>query len=855
MKNLIHFFIITFLFICSNAFSVPAKRVLTPVTQPDGTVVNTYLVGDENLNFKTTVDGYPVILSSDDYLYFALFNEDGELEATSYKALNPEDRDEQLSNFIQTIDLKEQFRAVSRSKTSLVQRSKSAFSINSPQAASKSNTGSQRVLVILAAFSDIDFTIADPQQAFYRMLNEEGYSDNGATGSARDYFIANSTNTYFPQFDVIGPITLPNTMAYYGNNQTGDTRNMMRDICAIINDDVDFSVYDNDGDGYIESVYVFHSGYGEAEGGPADAIWAHAWWLGEKYDGVTLGNYATSQELRGASGSTMVGIGTFCHEFSHVLGLKDYYCTGSENCFTLGEWDLMDTGSYNNNGRTPPNHNAYSRYALGWLEPTELNPSDTTVTLNNLTDNEAYIIRTSRSNEYFILENRQKTGNDKYIPGHGMLIWHIDYDADVWWSNQVNNDPDHQRVDIVEADDIKTWDTRAADAFPGTASVKTFSHETSPAFVMHNGTSLNKVIRNIIERRSIISFDYGEWFADPEIPVINNISNVTRDGFTVTWLSVPLADNYEIDVYRKNALGGSVYVSGFKAAKTGLVNSCSVSGLNADTQYYCQIRACRSYKTGASSEAGTFKTLSEGFDGEKPEIFAITEESEGSFKIEWSEVENANSYYLNLLEIAETGINETVCDFTDRANGIPESWSTNSSLFSGSYFGEATPSIRLGVDQAYLQTEISDVPLTSFGFWYYAIGSSETCKIIVQGFNGAYWIGVDTIVDFGNRNIYLIDSFNDTYYGARILIEKDRSGNLYLDDVKATYAGTTLAEVDGYTEKNLGSVNSVIVDNLKAGATYQAYLKAHDGETFSADSEPAIFTVKGTSTEIGRAHV
>ena len=97
--------------------------------------------------------------------------------------------------------------------------------------------------------------------------------------------------------------------------------------------------------------------------------------------------------------------------------------------------------------------------------------------------NEAFLIPTDREEEYFLFENRQQEGNGAYIPGHGMLVWHIDFDLDIWLINAANNDPDHQRVDLIEADNKLTPDSRAGGAFP--------KHGRSNVFHRHNSSGIS----------------------------------------------------------------------------------------------------------------------------------------------------------------------------------------------------------------------------------------------------------------------------------------------------------------------------------------------------------------------------
>lgn len=372
------------------------------------------------------------------------------------------------------------------------------------------------MLVILAEFADNEFSSTDDPNAYFtRMLNEEGFSDNNATGSARDYFITNSHGKFRPKFDVYGPVKLEKDMAYYGQHVSGanDRRpeKMITDACSLLDDQIDFSLYDCDNDSVIDNVYVFYAGYGEAEGGGANTIWPHSAFLTDisrkKYyfDELLLDRYACSNEL--AMSDATVGIGTFVHEFSHVLGLPDIYSTNYGSSFTPASWSCIDNGNYNNDGRTPPYYSAFERYTLGWMEPAVLSEPGEYELKPVHRSNEAFLIPTDREEEYFLFENRQQEGNDTYIPGHGMLVWHIDFDLDIWLVNAANNDPDHQRVDLIEADNKLTPDSRAGDAFPGTDGVTSFTDTTAPALVDWNNSSFGIGLYDISESEDgIISF-------------------------------------------------------------------------------------------------------------------------------------------------------------------------------------------------------------------------------------------------------------------------------------------------------------------------------------------------------------
>lgn len=404
--------------------------------------------------------------------------------------------------------------------------------------------GEQKALVILVEFTNLTFSMENPHEYYTRMLNEPGYSQDGGTGSARDYFRINSHGQFNPVFDVVGPVTVSDTYQYYGkNNGWGDddkAPDMIVEACRLVDDEIDFAEYDRDNDGIIDNVFVFYAGYGEADGGGANTIWPHSANMIDVrenlhyyFDDKRLNHYACSNEIQHTT-RMIDGIGTFCHEFGHVLGLPDLYST-IFYAFTPGYWDIMSTGSYNNDGRTPPYYSCYERYALDWLTPHELPEGYTTLGDLEKT-NKAIIIHTEKDNEYFLLENRQNNGFDKYLPGHGMLVWHIDYNSNVWNNNIVNAFDMHQYVDLLEADNIQDFNTIDGDSFPGAASITEISGKTRPGLVSWSGEASAVRIFDISENDGIISFyvegGEGEDF-DDEV-TFDEFLNEESSGVTTT---------------------------------------------------------------------------------------------------------------------------------------------------------------------------------------------------------------------------------------------------------------------------------------------------------------------------------
>lgn len=556
------------------AMAVPAKPTPMVFTQPDGTTVTLKKIGDERRHMTITPDGFPVAVDAKGFYCYADLNENGELKATAVKALPLAElstTDRQTINKIDAKKIRETlFSRPVTDRYSAPMRMGSHGGIGLMDNAfigRKELTG----LVILVEYSDVKFSETCTREFFNEMLNSEGFNQFGATGSARDYFIDSSTDQFRPTFDIYGPITLANPMKYYGeNDEKGSDKNpagMIYDACIGLDDQINFKDYDLDGDGYVDNVFVFYAGYGEASYGSANSVWPHQWnltsaGLSLTLDGVKINKYACSNELSLDSSRKPVpdGIGTFVHEFSHVLGLPDLYATSSTGGnWTPGSWSVLDQGPYNNNSRTPPTYSIYERNALGWIDPIVIDGAES-ITLEAINkSNQGYLIPTSTKNEFFLIENRQQTGWDKYIPGHGMLVWHIDYNADVWRRNTVNNTSGHCYVDIEEArgswadpDDFSSnaaYKKAIADyAFPGSIGATSFTDTTTPSMKTWAGTGLGLPITDITEEKGIISFNVLGGRCDAEVPVANIPSEVGMDYFVANWNPAEGAVEYFLTV-------------------------------------------------------------------------------------------------------------------------------------------------------------------------------------------------------------------------------------------------------------------------------------------------------------------
>ncbi len=462
------------------ALAIPAKPGLTRKIQlSDGTSITARLTGDEHAHYWLGDDGKAYTLTDD-------------------KA--------------QQIDVEAvKTRALARRSQANARRAKRL----APQKVGEIGNyiGQKKGIIILVNFSNVSFKSENNNALYQRIANEKNFSYGNFKGSMYDYFYAQSDGQFELTFDVVGPVTVSNTQSYYGSNDSqGSDKHpatMVIEALKKADSEVNFADYDWDGDGEVDQVYVVYAGKGEADGGASTTIWPHEWQLSsaasygdgsgvQTLDGVKIDTYACGGELDGQTGS-IAGIGTMCHEFSHCLGYPDFYDTDYSGGQGMFEWDLMDSGSYNDDGYRPAGYTSYERWVAGWRTPVELTSTTQVNNMPALTENNAtsYIIyNNGNRNEYFLLENRQKTGWDASIPGAGLLILHVDYSASAWSSNTPNDTPSHQRMTWVAADNqyqyttyqgTKYYTTEGAanDPFPY-GSVNAFNKSTTPAAQLYN---------------------------------------------------------------------------------------------------------------------------------------------------------------------------------------------------------------------------------------------------------------------------------------------------------------------------------------------------------------------------------
>ncbi len=548
--------------------AVPAIKKPVTVKQSDGTTITVYIRGDESTRWSETLDGYS-LLRKDGIFYYAVKNEKGEMVASDVRAHDQDARTRQEKKFLRKTPKKLRFSAeqVSRmrsrgpaSAANNVKRTGANAPLAKAFKARKAITDTvvRRAPIILVNFTDLKMKTSRSQ--YEALIGQENYTDNGCTGSFRDYFLDNSRGLFRFEADVIGPIDLSKSMAYYGYDED-NVPDMVVEACrAAAAQGVDFSRYDFDNDGVIDGVHIIFPGQGEEVTDDEDAIWSHMWnvWDEVKLNGKTLDVYSCSAEF--SYTDDWAYIGTLVHELSHVFGLPDLYDSDYDDnggeAVTPGEFEVMDGGSYNDDGKTPPLHNAWSRMEMGWLEKTELTEACTVELYEAQKATHAFMYRTPVWGEYFVLDYRGKESKwDAEIPGYGMLIFAVNENVKInyygsnisaWENNCVNCKPSDRGFYIKQANggEASTSFMGEGTPFPGSRNNTAFTDDTKPSSLSHSGKPTQKPITDIVSINNGVRFQFmGE-------------SNVTRDNLGNVSQQEPPVEQVEIPLF--DPAGGEV---------------------------------------------------------------------------------------------------------------------------------------------------------------------------------------------------------------------------------------------------------------------------------------------------------
>ena len=538
----------------ASGFAAKAHTALTTITQSDGSQLTIRLHGDEHFSWYSTADDVLLVQVGSNY-YVAQVEEDGTLKATPQLAHNAGERgtvEEQVINN----QNKEKFLNLLNAEPQAL-----AKPIGTVTPAYFPHTGSPKALVILVEFQDVKFKTSDPVATFTHYLKgaegeaapeaNNAYVTKGMVnyGSVSQYFNDMSQRKFTPQFDIVGPVTVSMNSAYYGGNVGNSTDvnfdQMIAEACKSVSSKVNFADYDQNNDGYVDLVYIIYAGYSESfSGNSSDCLWPKSG-TNNFYepgtnnllmlDGKQICRYGINNELNATpsdwiDGKPLLnGIGLFCHEFSHTMGLPDLYPTVETSRVDNQNpeyWDLMDGGEYTYNGYFPTPYSPWEMDVMGWTTPIELGDEAKQVSLNSYaSDRTAYKIN-GENNEYLLIQNIQTDGWWGGITKAfktGMLVWRIDYPYDVVsLGNRLNNEIGKPNVMIVPADGYviseynvtdddeskaKYKASLKADPFPGANNVPELLS------VKLNNSTLKKPFYNIKEADGVITFDYLKDFA------------------------------------------------------------------------------------------------------------------------------------------------------------------------------------------------------------------------------------------------------------------------------------------------------------------------------------------------------
>jgi len=837
-------------------WAVPATPYPFDITLPDGSVMTVKLVGDEYHSYYTTEDGMPL---------------------------------RRLDNgfFVEDPTVAEQFPEIASKRRNAAVRPRenaTGFPVK----------GAPKSLVLLVGFKDLPF--AQNIEDFHALLNESGYSYNAATGSCRDYFIAASDSLFQPQFDVYGPFTLDEDMAFYGKEEGGshdrDPYQMVIEACQLAAENgVDLAEYDMDNDGVLDNVFIYYAGHNQAEGASSNTIWPHqssVSWKNIRVNGKLLATYACTSEYSGAAGTRRATIGTFCHEFGHVLGLPDLYDTEYKH-YTVSNWSIMCSGNYNNGGRTPPSYSAYERFYLDWITPQQLQNKGQYFLHPLQESKSAYLIATSDHNlignspsprEFFLLEYRTPTGWDITLPGHGMLVWHIDYSAPAWANNTVNNGPSILRVHLEEANGI-TWKDRsngangkASDPYPGTNNVTSFIPK------LHDGTLLtDQNIFDITEGQGWISFIY-QGVGDVRMSVDNHevtcTTTVSDNKKIVDWNPQPI--QLTLSALASDTVTfttkGNFYVavgeqypqrtsSAWKRVLEYPVNLEEDSVYTVWVSYIPTKQSCVA-STGNLSISTLGAAIPISLIGNSPrpvyittpEVIPVTKTTPYAFQLAWKPVKDAVLYYATLYQVSD-GVASYKQDF-EQFNSMDaikdQGWESNFNRTTSSAKADGARALFFQNTGDYIVSEEYMAPIQSISFWVNAFYSDSTKAgyIDFDVWDGAEWKACPElrteIFSTTKKKTMYIDFEPETYYTKVRLTYTDIGGSgVALDAFTVTctrnitylYRGKDLT-IEALTDSDLCTYE---ITGLQPNSTYFCSLQSSDitkgcEENISPLSEP-----------------
>lgn len=548
---------------CLTVAAVPALRRRIVLTQPDGTLLQAVISGDERAHAVTDLQGHVLIQDSDKWWHYAAFRGDGSRYRSGYLAGRPAPTEVLSASFAPA----QMWQAAPAAMT--------GFRVEGEEgSADPTGPVHRKCLILLAQFPDGE--MKHTREDFERLIRERGYSQDGATGSMADYFEEQFRGDWTFTFEVSEIFTFDEpSSAYFSNDSRGNDdhpRSAVTELCQkAVDAGIDLAEYDGDGDGEVDNIFIIVAGKSEADGGDEDCVWPHMAYLqgdpayhDATFGGVQVNRYTISTELQRLESGRFVltGIGTLCHEYSHTFGLMDLYDVdyAGSGGLSSGMWRttaLMDAGNYNNAGRTPPHFNAvdYDHLGLGQVEELQ----EGAYVLEPISENRRYLrYETGVEGEYFLLECREARGWDAYIGGSGLLIYQVDRTsrstghsdskgADVtadwrWRMNEVNCRPDHPCARLVSAtpgirayNSAQEFQYNQSQLFYPAGEYAAFTALTTPAFIFWDGTESPLAITEITRDGNKVRFTVSKM-TDVVVPEVAGVESfIFQDAAILRW--------------------------------------------------------------------------------------------------------------------------------------------------------------------------------------------------------------------------------------------------------------------------------------------------------------------------------
>ncbi len=833
-------------------FSANAVRAISEpieIKQKDGTSISLIARGDEKGFTAFTTDGIPVVKNAVGIYEYA--DPNNGFSPSGVKAVSKE---------IRSAHNKEWLSANSYpAKIPMLKRTVRKVSVNDKNGylriSNYPTIGRPKALVVLVEFADCSFSTMDDAYSYYDgMLNQHGFTyKNGANGSARDFYNYSSAGLFDPEFVVVGPVKLSKTVADYGadidDKLDPNAWQMVTEACMAIDSEINFEDFDTDNDGYVDSIYFFYAGFGEADSLKGDAIWPHNgllkdnWGVDLQLDGKIINNYACSNEIRFNSAPLWlpVGIGTFVHEFGHVLGLADHYDTKYSSGRTgVEDWDTMAAASYNANQNIPPAFSAYERAALGWMQLQSVG-CDTPgiLTVAPLTDMDPKALKVevegSEGREFFVIERRDNVEWDSTLPSHGCLVWRIAEDPILWSSNTINTDPVDQHVDIIEADESENKGSYYGDVFPGASKVKMFDFYSLAGEKVFGFDCVE-------QQEDVTRIIFGGTSFCPATPIIE-LKEVHGSQFSFTWKP------------QEDALGYILNIEDSEGKP--LPGFYNVSYASPDTIHVCDLTPMAEYIVTLQAVAGSYKSESSSVDvltGEieffesRPSNVSATQSEDGTVFAQWDELAGANDYEVSIYELVSVDAQRITYGFENGIEDMPEGWTTSAIKISKSMFGKKSPSLQLTEDGQIIEFDYDDSDILCLELFHKS--QVESNRLSIEAFDEAEVMVSEKYIDASSQGEIYECSFPENTRKVVVTFLRS-SGYMIVDDMSIDLSRHEFSPIESYSALSTDGKPYIVLEDLPSMDNYYFNVRGRRGSEYSLFSEMVEIARRAADGVIG----